>query len=83
VTSVAWAEVGSDSMLAFGGSGGTTYLWDTTKSVIAASHANPDGGGVTAVAFTPNGTTLATGDSNGTTYLWHVSPVQVPEATYG
>jgi WD40 repeat protein len=58
------------------GNGGTTCLWDVTTRREFATLTDPAGEfglyGVTAGAFSPDGTTLALADSDNSTYLWDV-----------
>jgi WD40 repeat protein len=55
---------------------GTVVLWDRTAGVrrLRTFGPGPFGGGVGAVAFTPDGRYLATANANGTVYLLRVGP---------
>jgi WD40 repeat protein len=58
--------------------GHNTYLWDIAARTVTATLTDPDSSGVTAVAFSPDGTTLVTGDNNGPSYLWKVTYRSAP-----
>jgi len=49
-----------------------------TGAAFSATLTDPDSSGVTAVAFSPDGTTLVTGDNNGPSYLWKVTYRSAP-----
>jgi WD40 repeat protein len=59
--------------------GGTVRLWDVaTGQQIGAALSG--GGGISAVSFSPDGTTLVTGDTDGAVQLWNVSYLADPLA---
>jgi protein kinase-like protein/WD40 domain-containing protein len=63
--------VGSEAGGARAGSAGdSTCLWDTASRKVTATLADPASQAVSAVAYSPRGTTLAVGDADGSTYLW-------------
>jgi WD40 repeat protein/tRNA A-37 threonylcarbamoyl transferase component Bud32 len=63
-------------LLATCGEDGTVRLWDRTGATpgVRTIGPGPFGGGVRAVAFTPDGRYLATANANGTVYLLRVGP---------
>jgi WD40 repeat protein len=48
-------------------------LWNVATGKLNASLADPGGGSVTSVAFSPKGSILVTADENGSAYLWNIS----------
>jgi WD40 repeat protein len=71
-------------LLATGGEDGTVRLWDrkAASPEVRTIGPGPFGGGVRAVAFTPDGRYLATANANGTVYLLRVGRPS-PEAGRG
>jgi WD40 repeat protein/tRNA A-37 threonylcarbamoyl transferase component Bud32 len=70
ITSLAFGGPGG-ALLAVGDADGNVclYHWQTTDTTGTCFWSDPDGDGVTAIAFSANGAVLAIGDSNGGVYL--------------
>ena len=74
VYSVAFSPV-DNTLLASGSSDGTVKLWDVVNQTDVAT-LEGHVGGVTSVAFSPNGMLLASGSGDGTVKLWEVGTHQ-------
>lgn len=60
-------------LLAAGNGDGYTYLWDTANQQLVNSLPDPSGKALSAVAFSPDGSTLATGGAGGNVDLWNMA----------
>jgi WD40 repeat protein len=60
-----------DGILATGDELGSIDLWDTATGTVTSVLTDPDGKGISSVAFGPDGTVAAASFDDGTIYLWN------------
>ena len=64
-------------LVAGGGNGSTTYVWDITTSQLTTLHAGPGAFFTTAIAASPNGKLVAAVCLNDAAYLWNLATGQL------